>query len=96
MFCDGKATQIIDMLLAEMPRADLWLRTDLRALSHGPDGFTATLDRDGARQVVTARQVIVATGGKSIPKMGATGLAYDIARQFGLHVSDTRPASKQA
>ncbi|QEW21428.1 flavoprotein, family [Marinibacterium anthonyi] len=92
LFCDGKATQIIDMLLAEMPRADLWLRTDLRALSHGPDGFTATLDRDGARQVVTARQVIVATGGKSIPKMGATGLAYDIARQFGLHVTDTRPA----
>ena len=92
LFCDGSARQVIDMLLAEMAPAQLWLNTVLRDLAHGPQGFTATLDRDGARQVVTAAHVIVATGGKSIPKMGATGLAYDIARQFGLGLTETRPA----
>ncbi|OWU77979.1 BaiN/RdsA family NAD(P)/FAD-dependent oxidoreductase [Marinibacterium profundimaris] len=92
LFCDGSARQVIDMLLAEMAPAELWLNTALRDLSHDGSHFTATLDHDGTRQTVTARQVIVATGGKSIPKMGATGLAYDIARQFGLPVTETRPA----
>ncbi|MBB94789.1 MAG: aminoacetone oxidase family FAD-binding enzyme [Rhodobacteraceae bacterium] len=91
LFCDDSARQIVDMLLAEMAPADLWLNTALRDLSHGENGFTAALDRDGKRQVITARHLVVATGGKSIPKMGATGLAYDIARQFGLPVTDTRP-----
>ncbi|WP_428928526.1 NAD(P)/FAD-dependent oxidoreductase [Marinibacterium sp. SX1] len=91
LFCDDSARQIVDMLRAEMAPAELWLSTALRDLSHGPDGFAATLDRDGRHVAVTARNLVVATGGKSIPKMGATGLAYDIARQFGLAVTDTRP-----
>ncbi|MEM8729758.1 MAG: NAD(P)/FAD-dependent oxidoreductase [Pseudomonadota bacterium] len=92
LFCDGKSRQIIDMLLAEMAPAELWLSTVLRDLRRAPEGFVADLDREGTRQQIRARQVIVATGGKSIPKMGATGLGYEIARQFGLRVSDTRPA----
>ncbi|MFC6688230.1 BaiN/RdsA family NAD(P)/FAD-dependent oxidoreductase [Jhaorihella thermophila] len=94
LFCDGKATQIVDMLRAEMTRtgATLWLQTRLADLRHGPDGFTLDLDREGARQTVTCRNLVLASGGKSIPKMGATGLAYDIARRFGLTVTETRPA----
>ncbi|MCL3882629.1 NAD(P)/FAD-dependent oxidoreductase [Marivita sp. GX14005] len=94
LFCDGKATQIVDMLRGEMARAgaQLWLQTSLAALDHDGARFTMMLDRDGQRRIVTARNLVLATGGKSIPKMGATGLAYDIARRFGHAVTDTRPA----
>ena len=82
------------MLRDEMAaaRADLWLQTSLVEVTHNDTGFTALLDREGTRVTVTARNLVVATGGKSIPAMGATGLAYDIARQFGHSVLDTRPA----
>lgn len=92
LFCDNSAKDIITMLRAEMARAgaDLWLKTALRNLSHDGSAFHAELERDGARHHVTAGNIVLATGGKSIPKMGATGLAYDIARQFGLTVSETR------
>src|SRR5690554_4230003 len=91
LFCDNSAKDIITMLRAEMARAgaDLWLKTALRNLSHDGSAFHAELERDGARHHVTAGNIVLATGGKSIPKMGATGLAYDIARQFGLTVSET-------
>ncbi|MDJ0823688.1 MAG: aminoacetone oxidase family FAD-binding enzyme [Paracoccaceae bacterium] len=94
LFCDGKSTQIVAMLLAEAEAAGahLWLQTSFRDLSHADGHFTALLDREGRAVTVTARNLIVATGGKSIPKMGATGLAYDIAQQFGHRVTDTRPA----
>ncbi|SEO99039.1 hypothetical protein SAMN04490248_11874 [Salinihabitans flavidus] len=93
LFCDGSAREIIAMLREEMARAgaDLWLQTRLADLTHSEGAFTATLERDGVRQIVTAPNLVLATGGKSIPKMGATGLAYDIARQFGHEVTDIRP-----
>ena len=56
------------------------------------EGFTFDLQTPEQSCKVTARNLVIATGGKSIPKMGATGLAYDIARQFGLNVTETRPA----
>ncbi len=92
LFCDGKATQIVAMLRAEMARADLWLNTRVIEVAPGfrPD-FRVVLERDGVRQTVQARNLVVATGGLSIPKMGATGLAYDLARQFGHKMTDTRP-----
>jgi predicted Rossmann fold flavoprotein len=71
---------------------DLWLQTRLIELTQRDGAFHAILERDGKRQRVEARNLVVATGGKSIPKMGATGLAYDIARQFGHDVTETRPA----
>ncbi len=92
LFCDNSAKDIVAMLRSEMARAgaDLWLHTSLSDLSHDGHMFHAVLEAEGARRTVTARNVVLATGGKSIPKMGATGLAYDIARQFGLAVTETR------
>lgn len=94
LFCDNSAKDIIAMLLDEMAKAgaSLWLQTSLADLSHADGMFTAVLESGGKRKTVQARNLVVATGGKSIPKMGATGLAYDIARQFGQTVTETRPA----
>lgn len=94
LFCDGKATQIVAMLLDELAKAGgaLWLQSELRSLSHDGEHFRLHIDREGERQTLICRNLVLATGGKSIPKMGATGLAYDIARQFGLPVTETRPA----
>jgi predicted Rossmann fold flavoprotein len=94
LFCDGSAKEIVAMLLTEMKAvgADLWLSTSILSVARDNAGFAVTLERDGRQIVVTAANLIVATGGKSIPKMGATGLAYDIARQFGHALTDIRPA----
>lgn len=94
LFCDGKATQVVEMLVAELRKAgaDLWLSTRLRDLSHDGSRFRATLEREGRTCQITARNLVLATGGKSIPKMGATGLAHDIARRFGHRITETRPA----
>ncbi|MDK3073584.1 NAD(P)/FAD-dependent oxidoreductase [Sedimentitalea sp. JM2-8] len=94
LFCDGSAKQIVAMLVAELDRAGgtLWLQTSLRDLAARESGFDLTLEREGVRHAVHCRNLVLATGGKSIPKMGATGLAYDIATRFGLRVTETRPA----
>lgn len=94
LFCDSSAKQIIAMLLAEMERASaqLWLQTSVVEVAKTDSGYRVTLEREGKRQITGARNLVLATGGKSIPKMGATGLAYDIARQFGIPVTETRPA----
>lgn len=86
LFCDGKATQVTRMLLDRMAGADLRLDTALRGVRHDGTAFVIGTDKGD----IAAPRVVVATGGKSIPKIGATGLAYDIARQFGLRVVDTR------
>lgn len=91
LFCDGSARQIVAMLVAEMAAAGASLRLGVAVadVAHGPDGFRVTLDSgDG----LTARHLVVACGGKSIPKMGATDFGYRLARQFGLAVTETRPA----
>ena len=87
LFCDGKSAAIIDMLLHESRAADLRLSTEVGEISHDGTRFTVSLNG----QPVQARNLVVATGGKSIPKMGATGIGYQIAAQFGLGVLDTRP-----
>ncbi len=94
LFCDGSSKQIIQMLLDEMANAgaELWVRTELRDLRKTENGFTLDVDREGQRVTLTCSNLVLATGGKSIPKMGATGLAYDIAQQFGLRMTDTRAA----
>ncbi|WP_099827599.1 NAD(P)/FAD-dependent oxidoreductase [Oceaniglobus indicus] len=94
LFCDHSAKDIVAMLLAEMTRAgaELWLRTAVDGISHDGTGFTARLSREGATREVAARNLVLATGGKSIPKMGATGLSYTLAQQFGLRMTQTRPA----
>lgn len=90
LFCDGPATQIIAMLLREMAQAgvELWLGCTLGAVRRVADGFEVETGRGPVR----AASVIVATGGKSIPKMGATGYGYKVAESFGIPVTETRPA----
>ena len=90
LFCDGSARQIVDMLLAECAKGGVELRCgeSVRRVSRDESGFT--VETDG--QVAQARSLVIATGGPSIPKLGATGFAYDLARQFGLKVVEPRPA----
>jgi predicted Rossmann fold flavoprotein len=89
LFCDGSAREIVAMLLAECGAAGVDLRLDHRVtdIARGAD-FTVTTDR-GA---FAAPSLVLATGGLSIPKMGATGFALDVARRFGLTVAEPRPA----
>ncbi|MEM9436192.1 MAG: NAD(P)/FAD-dependent oxidoreductase [Pseudomonadota bacterium] len=92
LFCDGKSTQIVEMLKSEMGPAALWLQTSLRELRKMEGGYELRFEREGKEMTVTCASLVVATGGKSIPKMGATGLAYDIAAKFDLPITETRPA----
>ncbi len=92
LFCDHSAKDIIAMLLAEMRPSELWLQTEIGEITHDGSHFHAHLARDGKSTTVTARNLVLATGGKSIPKMGATGLAYRLAEQFGHRNTETRPA----
>ena len=94
LFCDNSAKDIIDMLLDEMAKvgAKLWLRTKVVSLSKSDTGFSVRVEREGQEQVLSATHVVVACGGKSIPKMGASGFGYQLAEQFGLALTETRPA----
>lgn len=89
LFCDGKSTQVVDMLL-EMARAAgarVQTGTEITAVGHDGTRFHVTTERDD----LTCDHLVLATGGKSIPKMGASGIAYDIARQFGHRLVEPRP-----
>ncbi len=90
LFCDGSAKQIVAMLLDECAAGgvELVLGHGASAIDHADGLFRVTL---GNRQVM-APALVLATGGPSIPKMGATGFAYDVARRFGLKVVEPRPA----
>lgn len=88
LFCDGSARQIVAMLLAECEAAGVTLRLGHRVTDIGRD-TAYYLDTDHGR--FTAPALVLATGGLSIPKMGATGLAHDTARRFGLPLTGIRP-----
>lgn len=90
LFCDGPATQVVTMLVRDMERAGatLWLDCAVGEMRRDGAGFTVETARGPQR----TKAVVVATGGKSIPKMGATGFGYQIAERFGLPVVETRPA----
>ncbi|MGB5864218.1 MAG: aminoacetone oxidase family FAD-binding enzyme [Sulfitobacter sp.] len=94
LFCDNSAKDIIAMLRKMMiARAvDLRLQSHVSDIIKTADGYSFVLRTADKTHQATARTLIIATGGKSIPKMGATGFAYDIARQFGVPVTDIRPA----
>ena len=89
LFCDGSARQIVAMLLAEGEAAGVDVRVAHRITGiEKADCFTVNTDQ-GA---FTAASLVLATGGLSIPKMGATGFAHDVARRFGLELTEPRPA----
>ncbi|MBB3314905.1 hypothetical protein FHT77_000747 [Rhizobium sp. BK181] len=89
LFCDDTAKDVIRMLLDEMQAAGaaLHLRTEIVDVEKSGEGFRIATS-EGTYE---CRSLVIATGGKSIPKMGATGLAYRIAEQFGLPLVETRP-----
>jgi hypothetical protein len=91
LFCDGSATQIIAMLLDEMKAAGARLRLDVlvQQIEKTERGFSLAL---ASGEILECGALVVATGGKSIPKMGATDFGYRLARQFGVAVTETRPA----
>lgn len=93
LFCDTSAKDIIAMLKSEMNKsgAALWLNTSVKTVQRTDGSFTLTVLKDGVAQTLECDHLVIATGGKSIPKMGATGFAYDIARQFGIPMTETRP-----
>ena len=89
LFCDGSARQIVKMLLDEAAAAGVDVRVAHRVTKvEKADRFTIATDHGS----FVATTLVLAAGGLSIPKMGATGLAHDLARRFGLKIVDPRPA----
>ena len=88
LFCDGSARAIVAMLLAECAASGVDLRLAHRVVDLGrSDRFRVATDRGD----FAAASLVLATGGLSIPKLGATGFAYDVARRFGLALTEIRP-----
>ena len=90
LFCDGSARQIVAMLMNECAKGDVTFRfrAPIGAVDHADGAFRVTA---GGREL-SAPALVIATGGPAIPKLGATGFAYDLARKFGLKVVEPRPA----
>jgi len=91
LFCDRSARDIVTMLEKECAEAGVRIqsRTRIAAVSHSKDLFTVQTEPG---ESFTAAALIVATGGLSIPKMGATFFGYELAKQFGHAIVATRPA----
>src|SRR5436190_8292520 len=89
LFCDGSSRQIVDMMWKECAEAgvELWLG-DPASVEHDGAGFQIKCGQRSA----SAAHLVIATGGPSIPKMGATSFAYELARRFGLKLVEPRPA----
>ncbi len=90
LFCDGSSKQIIAMLREECDRGRVeWMQPcAVASVSHGVEGFRV----ETAMGAVRSRALIVATGGLTVPKIGATPFAYELAKQFGLEVVEPVPA----
>ncbi|HEX8307880.1 MAG TPA: NAD(P)/FAD-dependent oxidoreductase [Allosphingosinicella sp.] len=90
LFCDGSARQIVAMLQDECDRGgvEFALGRPIRDVAHSDGRFRVEF----GERAVEAPALVIATGGPSIPKLGATGFAYDLARRFGLKVVEPRPA----
>ena len=90
LFCDGSAKQIVAMLRDESEKGgvEMVLGADIADVAHADGRFRVATDQ----RMAEAPALVIATGGPSIPKMGATSFAYDLARQFGLKVVEPRPA----
>jgi predicted Rossmann fold flavoprotein len=90
LFCDDSAQQIVNLLLNECAAAQATIRTacQVQAVNQITDGFEVVTNQGS----FASRAVVIATGGLSIPQMGATDFGYRIARQFGLRIEPPRPA----
>lgn len=94
LFCDGSAKQIVAMLLEELEKSNVQLRLETSLIDYDKTehGFEVRVEKGAVRSIIRAKNLVVATGGKSIPKMGATGIAYEIGQKFGHSLVKTRPA----
>ncbi|MEG3147567.1 NAD(P)/FAD-dependent oxidoreductase [Sphingomonas sp. RT2P30] len=90
LFCDGSARQIVSLLLDECDKGEvtIGLGQEIRDVGYADSQFRLTV---GNREERSAA-LVIATGGPSIPKMGATSFAYDLGRRFGLKIVEPRPA----
>lgn len=90
LFCDGSARQIVDMLLGEcaIGGVTIELGASITDIDHADGRFRVTTSKG----VAEAPALVIATGGPAIPKLRATGFAYELARRFGLKVVEPRPA----
>jgi predicted Rossmann fold flavoprotein len=90
LFCDGSANQIVELLLAECAAANVILRigNSVSSVTKTDDLFTVVTNTG----TLTAPALVIACGGLSIPKIGATGFGYELARQFGHEIVLTRAA----
>jgi len=91
LFCDGSATQIVELLVRTLKShgVTLHLGTSASKIEKTGEGFSLVLEPGGK---IACQSLVIASGGKSIPKMGATGFGYEIAQQFGLRIIEPRPA----
>ncbi|MEP6724078.1 MAG: NAD(P)/FAD-dependent oxidoreductase [Variovorax sp.] len=98
LFCDGPSQQIIDLLLAECAAGGVahWQPCSVRSMAFSDSSAGGTgagrYQIDSSRGAIEATRVVIATGGLSIPQLGASDFGYRIARQFGLNVVEPRPA----
>ena len=91
LFCDGPSQQIIDLLLAECNKynARIVIDTSVEVIKKDKTLYSLTLE-DG--RLISTKSLVIATGGLSIPKIGATDFGYLVAKQFDLKVIPTKPA----
>lgn len=94
LFCDISSRQIIEMLLKECFEGNVEIRLEsaVEEIKKTSEFFELKIKNQLINQLVTAKSLVIATGGLSIPKMGATGFGYEVARQFGLKVIQPKPA----
>jgi predicted Rossmann fold flavoprotein len=92
LFCDGSAQQIVTMLMCECAEAGVRVLVSQAIHDIRHDASSGIFKVVAGSDIFTAPKLIVATGGLSIPKMGATGFGFDIARQFGIPIEPSRPA----
>lgn len=88
LFCDRSAMDVVTMLELECAGVGVQVKVGVRILSVVRDGKFLVETTEG---VFRAESVVIATGGLSIPKMGATGFGYEVAEQFGLRIVECRP-----
>ena len=95
LFCDNRSQDIIDMLISEAAEVGVApeLQTTIGQIEKSGSGFHVWIeDAHGESKMLSCASLVIATGGLSIPKIGATKFGYDVARQFGLNIVETRAA----
>lgn len=99
LFCDDRSQDIIDMLLTEAAAVGIKpeLQTRIDLIEPSENGFHIRITKtdemaDGEAETLSCASLVVAAGGLSIPKIGATKFGYEVARQFGLNIIETRAA----